>query len=238
MQPILPPLPIICVQTVLLLCSLLQVQAVENVDFGEHVENQTGVRDSLSRKHHRVYQLYSRTSGKHVQVLGRKILAKGEDGDKFEFMRRQIEHVLGPSIFLSVCVVSSQAQLVVEADTFGSQVRIRGKETNFYLCMNRKGKLVGRKASSGNAECVFIEIMLENNYTAWMSARYVGWYVGFTKRGRPRRGPQTLPNQQDVHFMKRFPPGEQPSLQHSSFTTVSKRGRRTQESHAPPDLHS
>ncbi|XP_017570675.1 fibroblast growth factor 18b isoform X2 [Pygocentrus nattereri] len=83
MQPTLPPLPIICVQTVLLLCSLLQVLAVENVDFGEHVENQTGVRDSLSRKHHRVYQLYSRTSGKHVQVLGRKILAKGEDGDKF-----------------------------------------------------------------------------------------------------------------------------------------------------------
>ncbi|KAJ0050178.1 hypothetical protein NL108_014039, partial [Boleophthalmus pectinirostris] len=35
-------------------------------------------------------------------------------------------------------------QLVVEADTFGSQVRIRGKETNFYLCMNRRGKLVGK----------------------------------------------------------------------------------------------
>lgn len=61
----------------------LQVLAVDSVDFGEHVENQTGVRDSLSRKHHRVYQLYSRTSGKHVQVLGRKILARGEDGDKF-----------------------------------------------------------------------------------------------------------------------------------------------------------
>lgn len=40
--------------------------------------------------------------------------------------------------------VPSQAQLVVEADTFGSQVRIRGKETNFYLCMNRRGKLVGK----------------------------------------------------------------------------------------------
>lgn len=32
----------------------------------------------------------------------------------------------------------------MEADTFGSQVRIRGKETNFYLCMNRRGKLVGK----------------------------------------------------------------------------------------------
>ncbi|KAG7263134.1 hypothetical protein CRUP_014904 [Coryphaenoides rupestris] len=101
----------------------------------------------MSRRHHRVYQLYSRTSGKHVQ-------------------------------------------LVVEADTFGSQVRIRGKETNFYLCMNRRGKLVG-------------------------------------KRGRPRRGPNTLPNQQDVHFMKRFPPGEQPGLTTPfRFTTVNKRIKR------------
>lgn len=92
-----------------------------------------------------------------------------------------------------------------------------------------------QKANSANAECVFIEMVLENNYTAWMSARYIDWYVGFTKKGRPRRGPQTLPNQQEVHFMKRFPPGEQPNLQHSSFTTVSKRNRRTQETSASPD---
>ncbi|KAF0039363.1 hypothetical protein F2P81_007598 [Scophthalmus maximus] len=147
-----------------------QVLGVDGVNFSVHVENQTQVRDTMSRRHHRVYQLYSRTSGKHVQ-------------------------------------------LVVEADTFGSQVRIRGKETNFYLCMNRRGKLVGK--------------VLENHYTALMSARYTGWYVGFTKRGRPRRGPQTLPNQQDVHFMKRFPPGEQPDLTTPfRFTTVSKRGKR------------
>ncbi|KAK3549862.1 hypothetical protein QTP86_015481, partial [Hemibagrus guttatus] len=219
-----------CVQVTLLLCSFLQALAVDNVDFGEHVETQTGTRDSLSRKHHRVYQLYSKTSGKHVQVLGRKIVAVekmginmlqigscpwlGLEQEKFsgnifsgrDFKKRQIQHILGLSIFLSVCMcVSSQAQLVVEADTFGSQVRIRGKETNFYLCMNRRGKLVGRKANSANAECVFIEMVLENNYTAWMSARYTGWYIGFTKKGRPRRGPQTLPNQQEVHFMKRFP---------------------------------
>ncbi|KAJ8798019.1 hypothetical protein J1605_016902 [Eschrichtius robustus] len=41
-----------------------------------------------------------------------------------------------------------EAQLLVETDTFGSQVRIKGKETEFYLCMNRKGKLVG-KVSDG-----------------------------------------------------------------------------------------
>lgn len=49
------------------------------------------------------------------------------------------------NVRLYACLsVPSQAQLVVEADTFGSQVRIRGKETNYYLCMNRRGKLVGK----------------------------------------------------------------------------------------------
>ncbi|XP_041845232.1 fibroblast growth factor 18a isoform X1 [Melanotaenia boesemani] len=203
MWSLLSTLTVLCIQMLLVMCNpLQQVLGVDGVNFSVHVENQTQVRDTMSRRHHRVYQLYSRTSGKHVQVLGRKISARGEDGDKY-------------------------AQLVVEADTFGSQVRIRGKETNFYLCMNRRGKLVGKKASNRSADCVFVEKVLENHYTALMSARYADWYVGFTKRGRPRRGPHTLPNQQDVHFMKRFPPGEQPDLTTPfRFTTVSKRGKR------------
>lgn len=83
-----------------------------------------------------------------------------------------------------------------------------------------------QKASNRSEDCVFIEMVLENNYTALMSARYKDWYVGFTKRGRPRRGPQTLLNQQDVHFMKRLPPGEQPDHTPFRFTTVSKRSKR------------
>ncbi|XP_029107199.1 fibroblast growth factor 18-like [Scleropages formosus] len=203
MRSFLFSVALLCVQTLFAACSPMQVFGTDGVNFSVHVENQTRVRDAMSRRQHRVYQLYSRTSGKHVQVLGRKISAKGDDGDKY-------------------------AQLIVEADTFGSQVRIRGKETNYYLCMNRRGKLVGKKPSSRSADCVFVEMVLENNYTALMSARYAGWYVGFTKRGRPRRGPHTLPNQQDVHFMKRFPPGEQPELHAFRFTTISKRSKRMQ----------
>lgn len=63
---------------------LAQVLAAEeNVDFRIHVENQTRARDDVSRKQLRLYQLYSRTSGKHIQVLGRRISARGEDGDKY-----------------------------------------------------------------------------------------------------------------------------------------------------------
>ncbi|KAM4038803.1 fibroblast growth factor 18 isoform 1-T1 [Anomaloglossus baeobatrachus] len=111
---------LLCLHVLLLWCLGVQMfTAEENVDFRIHVENQTRGRDDVSRKQLRLYQLYSRTSGKHIQVLGRRISAKGEDGDKY-------------------------AQLLVETDTFGSQVRIKGKETDFYLCMNRKGKLIGK----------------------------------------------------------------------------------------------
>ncbi|GCC21853.1 hypothetical protein chiPu_0020296 [Chiloscyllium punctatum] len=55
----------------------------ENTDFRPHVENHTRLRDDTSRKYVRLYQLYSRTSGKHLQVLGRRISAKGEDGNKY-----------------------------------------------------------------------------------------------------------------------------------------------------------
>uniref|UniRef100_A0A8C0RA05 Fibroblast growth factor n=3 Tax=Canis lupus TaxID=9612 RepID=A0A8C0RA05_CANLF len=190
----------------LLLCFQVQVLAAEeNVDFRIHVENQTRARDDVSRKQLRLYQLYSRTSGKHIQVLGRRISARGEDGDKY-------------------------AQLLVETDTFGSQVRIKGKETEFYLCMNRKGKLVG-KPDGTSKECVFIEKVLENNYTALMSAKYSGWYVGFTKKGRPRKGPKTRENQQDVHFMKRYPKGQAELQKPFKYTTVTKRSRRIRPTH-------
>ncbi|KAG8579269.1 hypothetical protein GDO81_010785 [Engystomops pustulosus] len=176
------------------------IAAEENVDFRIHVENQTKGRDDVSRKQLRLYQLYSRTSGKHVQVLGRRISAKGEDGDKY-------------------------AQLLVETDTFGSQVRIKGKETDFYLCMNRKGKLVG-KPDGASKECVFIEKVLENNYTALMSAKYSSWYVGFTKKGRPRKGPKTRETQQDVHFLKRYLKGVVEFQRPFKYTTVTKRTKR------------
>ncbi|TKC39995.1 hypothetical protein EI555_006552 [Monodon monoceros] len=121
-----------------------------------------------------------------------------------------------------VLLLPFEAQLLVETDTFGSQVRIKGKETEFYLCMNRKGKLVG-KPDGTSKECVFIEKVLENNYTALMSAKYSGWYVGFTKKGRPRKGPKTRENQQDVHFMKRYPKGQAELQKPFKYTTVTKR---------------
>nr|XP_040128715.1 fibroblast growth factor 8 isoform X1 [Ictidomys tridecemlineatus] len=158
----------------------------------QHVREQSLVTDQLSRRLIRTYQLYSRTSGKHVQVLANKrINAMAEDGDPF-------------------------AKLIVETDTFGSRVRVRGAETGLYICMNKKGKLIAKSNGKGK-DCVFTEIVLENNYTALQNAKYEGWYMAFTRKGRPRKGSKTRQHQREVHFMKRLPRGHHTTEQSLRF---------------------
>ncbi|XP_014446361.1 fibroblast growth factor 17 [Tupaia chinensis] len=130
-------------------------------NFNQYVRDQGAMTDQLSRRQIREYQLYSRTSGKHVQVTGRRISATAEDGNKF-------------------------AKLIVETDTSGSRVRIKGAESEKYICMTKRGKLIG-KPSGKSKDCVFTEIVLENNYTAFQNARHEGWFMAFTRQGRPRQ---------------------------------------------------
>ncbi|KAJ8389824.1 hypothetical protein AAFF_G00112930 [Aldrovandia affinis] len=160
-------------------CIYAQVTGIQSPpNFTQHVNEQCKSPDRVSRKVIRTYQLYSRTSGKHVQVLGnKKINAMADDGDV-------------------------HAKLIVETDTFGSRVRIKGAETGYYVCMNRRGKLVGKSHGKGK-DCIFMEIVLENNYTALQNAKYEGWYMAFTRKGRPRKGSKTRQHQREVHFMKR-----------------------------------
>nr|XP_054595328.1 fibroblast growth factor 24 isoform X1 [Nothobranchius furzeri] len=180
--------------------SSVQESQQSTADFRFYIENYTRNPDDLSRKQVRIYQLYSRTTGKHVQILGKKINANGDDGGKY-------------------------ALLVVETETFGSHVRIKGKESEHYICMNEKGKIVGRP-DGRKQECVFVEEFLENNYTALVSAKYKGWYLGFNRKGRPKKGSRTTQRQQEVHFMKRQPKGRLDPLEEFRFTTVTKRTRR------------
>ncbi len=60
----------------------MTMQSVSLPNFKHHVTEQSRLSDRMSRRLTRTYQLYSRTSGKHVQVLGNKrVNANGEDGD-------------------------------------------------------------------------------------------------------------------------------------------------------------
>lgn len=85
-------------------------------------------------------------------------------------------------------------------------------------------------------DCIFTEIVLENNYTALRNARYEGWYMAFTRRGRPRKGSRTRQHQREVHFMKRLPKGQQPAhpSHHRPFDFIhypfSQRTKRTRYS--------
>lgn len=44
-----------------------------------------------------------------------------------------------------ICLVFFYAaKLEVETDSFGSRVRIKGAKTGYYICMNKRGKLIGK----------------------------------------------------------------------------------------------
>nr|XP_008543027.1 PREDICTED: fibroblast growth factor 17 [Equus przewalskii] len=184
-------------------------------NFNQYVRDQGAMTDQLSRRQIREYQLYSRTSGKHVQVTGRRISATAEDGNKF-------------------------AKLIVETDTFGSRVRIKGAESEKYICMNKKGKLIG-KPSGKSKDCVFTEIVLENNYTAFQNARREGWFMAFTRQGRPRQASRSRQNQREAHFIKRLYQGQLPFPNHAErqkqFEFVgSAPTRRTKRTRRPQPL--
>ncbi|XP_019939501.1 fibroblast growth factor 8b [Paralichthys olivaceus] len=164
------------------LCFYAQSSVQSPPNFKHHVTEQSRLSDRMSRRLTRTYQLYSRTSGKHVQVLANKrVNANGDDG-------------------------AVHAKLEVETDSFGSRVRIRGVKTGYYICMNKRGKLIGKRKGRGK-DCIFTEIVLENNYTALQNAKYEGWYMAFTRKGRPRKASKTKQHQREAHFMKRLPRG-------------------------------
>ncbi|XP_005992664.1 fibroblast growth factor 17 [Latimeria chalumnae] len=183
MRALSPQSVYICLQF-LILCCQAQGENQSSPNFNQYVRNQGAMTDQLSRRQVRVYQLYSRTSGKHVQVNGRKVSATAEDGNKF-------------------------ATLIVETDTFWSRVRIKGAESGNYICMNKKGKLVGKPIGESD-DCIFMEIVLENNYTAFQNVKYEGWFMAFTRKGRPRKASKTRQTQREVHFIKRLHKGQPP----------------------------
>uniref|UniRef100_A0A8C6LKH7 Fibroblast growth factor n=1 Tax=Nothobranchius furzeri TaxID=105023 RepID=A0A8C6LKH7_NOTFU len=160
------------------LCFYAQNSVQSPPNFKQHVTEQSRLSDRMSRRLTRTYQLYSRTSGKHVQVLANKrVNANGDDG-----------------------------AVHVETDSFGSRVRIKGVKTGYYICMNKRGKLIGKRKGRGK-DCIFTEIVLENNYTALQNAKYEGWFMAFTRKGRPRKASKTKQHQREAHFMKRLPRG-------------------------------
>ncbi|KAG8015148.1 Fibroblast growth factor 8b, partial [Nibea albiflora] len=147
------------------LCFYAQNTVQSPPNFKHHVTEQSRLSDRMSRRLTRTYQLYSRTSGKHVQVLANKrVNANGDDG-------------------------AVHAKLEVETDSFGSRIRIKGVKTGYYICMNKRGKLIGKRKGRGK-DCIFTEIVLENNYTALPERQVRGLVHGFHAQGPSKEGLQ------------------------------------------------
>lgn len=117
--------------------------------------------DTNSVAFRRFIQLYSRNSGRHVRINpDRSVDAIGEDGDKY-------------------------AKLVIESVNFG-RVRIKGSVSNFYLCVDKKGRLRARKRGKWKDNCEFTDRVADNAYTEFTSVRYNKSLIAFSRRGRPR----------------------------------------------------
>ncbi|XP_048860729.1 fibroblast growth factor 17 isoform X6 [Brienomyrus brachyistius] len=149
-------------------------------------------------------------------------------------------HQRSNAMELYAVAIAIRARLFVETDTFGSRVRIKGTESGRYLCMNRRGKLVG-KPNGRSRDCIFTEIVLENNYTAFQNTKYEGWYMAFTRKGRPIKASRTRENQREVHFIKRLHKGPLPfpnmdRPKHFEFISFppTRRAKRNRKSRMSP----
>ncbi|NXV38326.1 FGF17 factor, partial [Rissa tridactyla] len=189
-------------------------------NFNQYVRDQGAMTDQLSRRQIREYQLYSRTSGKHVQVNGKRITATAEDGNKFGkgpvASRRDFSPIPG--------------QLEKTGESTSSQRSANCPPPDLLVLPQPNGK---------SKDCIFTEIVLENNYTAFQNARYEGWYMAFTRKGRPRKASRSRQNQREAHFIKRLYRGQLPFPNNAErqkqfeFVGSSSPTRRTRRTRAP-----
>lgn len=123
-------------------------------------------------------QLYSRTSGRFVQIKTTELDARGKNDSQY-------------------------ARLVLESDFFG-RIKIRGENTNRYLCLNKKGKLVTRVRKQKFAamkSCDFEEEYSEG-YFQYKSIKYPRWFIGFSRKGKPTSGRKGVTRQRNRHLIR------------------------------------
>ncbi|XP_040594446.1 fibroblast growth factor 8-like [Mesocricetus auratus] len=125
----------------------------------------------------------------HAQVLANKdINTVAEDGDPF-------------------------TKLIMETDTCGSRVRVRGAEMGLCVGTITWGKLIAKSNGKGK-NCVFMARVLESSYLALQNVRLVH---GLSRRGPAPQGLQGNQHQHKVHFMERLLQGHSTTEQSLHF---------------------
>ncbi|XP_048585002.1 fibroblast growth factor 18 isoform X2 [Nematostella vectensis] len=142
-----------------------------------HVEIQRLRTDPFSLPFYRETQLYSRSSRGHLRIFNRQIDAEGKDGDPY-------------------------AKLILESDTFGGRVKIKGDKTKHYLCIKKDGRLTSRKIPK-SPKCVFKEAYTDDFFTQFISAYNPKWMITVSKKGHTRPGFKGRNGSRSVQFIAR-----------------------------------
>ncbi|XP_039214689.1 fibroblast growth factor 7 [Crotalus tigris] len=82
-------------------------------------------------------------------------------------------------------------------------VAIKGVASEYFLAMNKSGKLYGKKVC--NEDCNFVELIQENHYNTYASANWTHkgkeMYIALKQNGAPKRGQKTSKEDTSSHFL-------------------------------------
>ncbi|XP_016121132.1 fibroblast growth factor 6-like [Sinocyclocheilus grahami] len=81
-------------------------------------------------------------------------------------------------------------------------ISLYGVKSELFVAMNNRGRLYG--TATFKDECKFKETLLPNNYNAYESSVYKGFYVALSKRGRAKRGNKATTAMTVTHFLPRI----------------------------------
>ncbi|XP_062862970.1 fibroblast growth factor 6b [Trichomycterus rosablanca] len=81
-------------------------------------------------------------------------------------------------------------------------VSLYGVKSELFVAMSNRGKLYG--TPTFKYECKFKETLLPNNYNAYESSVYKGFYIALSKHGKMKRGNKASTSMTVTHFLPRI----------------------------------
>ncbi|XP_041636313.1 fibroblast growth factor 6-like isoform X2 [Cheilinus undulatus] len=81
-------------------------------------------------------------------------------------------------------------------------ISLFGVRSQLFVAMNSRGRLYGTRFFVD--ECKFKETLLPNNYNAYESFVYKGFYIALSKHGRVKRGNKATTAMTVTHFLPRL----------------------------------
>ncbi|XP_018602777.1 fibroblast growth factor 6-like [Scleropages formosus] len=96
----------------------------------------------------------------------------------------------------------SQYSLIEISTVERGVVSLYGLNSGLFVAMNGRGRLYGTAVFQD--ECKFKETLLPNNYNAYESSVYKGFYIALSKHGRVKRGNKATTAMTVTHFLPRL----------------------------------